>query len=387
MNTNPSADARWHSLDALRALALLLGFLVHGSMAFLPDAEHFWITHDKDPSQWLGLFFFVPHMFRMILFFMLAGFFAHLGFEKRGFVPFAKDRFRRVTLVFVLFWPVTIAAIVAVALFARQQGLDVPEAEPVGVPLTHLWFLYVLTLFYIALLGSLALGRFVGTARIRAWTHGKLLPVLASRIGPLLLAIPMAGALFVSPLFVPWSGIPTPEFSFVPNTAAAVSYGAAFVFGWLIFGNAGLWQQWAQQWRGHLAVAILATVVCVAIIGPAPADAGVTMPMLGAFVVIYAIGAWSWVFALFGVAQRFLSSHSPVLRYLAEASYWLYISHLPVVMLLQVLLVQASLPAFVKFVLVVTVSVASLLIVYHVMVRRTWIGWLINGRRHTSANG
>jgi glucans biosynthesis protein C len=67
----PGTD-RLHGLDTLRGIALLLGLVVHASLAFLPGGEHFWVVADPNPSALLGLAFYVPHMFRMILFFLIS---------------------------------------------------------------------------------------------------------------------------------------------------------------------------------------------------------------------------------------------------------------------------------------------------------------------------
>ena len=79
-----SNELRHHSLDALRALALLLGVLLHASMSFLPNSEYFWLVHDPVQSELLGPVFFSIHVFRMPLFFLLAGFFAYIVLKKKG---------------------------------------------------------------------------------------------------------------------------------------------------------------------------------------------------------------------------------------------------------------------------------------------------------------
>jgi uncharacterized membrane protein len=70
---------RLHALDAVRGFALLAGVVLHAAMSFLPG---FAITGlpivDSSPSATLGVAFFVIHMFRMSLFFFIAGFFGRL---------------------------------------------------------------------------------------------------------------------------------------------------------------------------------------------------------------------------------------------------------------------------------------------------------------------
>ena len=86
-------------------------------------------------------------------------------------------------------------------------------------------------------------------------------------------------------------------------------------------------------------------------------------------------------FAALGLALRFMSNFSPTLRYLADASYWLYIIHLPIVMALQVALSQLDWPGLIKFAVILLIAIPSMLASYHLMVRFTFIGAVLNGRR------
>jgi glucan biosynthesis protein C len=71
----------------------------------------------------------------------------------------------------------------------------------------------------------------------------------------------------------------------------------------------------------------------------------------------------------------------PAARYLADASYWIYLVHLPIVITLAGLLAHTTLPVFVKFIVVFGGTTASCIASYRLFVRSTPIGWLLNGRR------
>ena len=66
---------RIHYLDNLRALAMFAGVLFHASLAYSPLMHPFWVTADR--GQWVGVDIAVwfLHLFRMPLFFVIAGFF------------------------------------------------------------------------------------------------------------------------------------------------------------------------------------------------------------------------------------------------------------------------------------------------------------------------
>ncbi len=91
--------------------------------------------------------------------------------------------------------------------------------------------------------------------------------------------------------------------------------------------------------------------------------------------------AWTMSFGLIGLFRRFMSRASFRVRYLSDASYWMYLAHLPLVFVVQGLLTLLPLPALVNFVLMCTAVTALLLVAYRYAVRYTFIGRLLNGRR------
>ena len=54
------------------------------------------------------------------------------------------------------------------------------------------------------------------------------------------------------------------------------------------------------------------------------------------YALVFGVAVWGWVFGLTGAALRFLSNYSATRRYVADASYWIYLAHLPVVAAFQV---------------------------------------------------
>jgi len=109
---NSPAPERLHALDTVRGLALLLGIVLHATMSFVPTAHRFWIIQDTHPSITLAASFFVIHVFRMTTFFLIAGFFAHMSFHRRGLRDFIKDRLRRIAVPLLVGWPILFAATV-----------------------------------------------------------------------------------------------------------------------------------------------------------------------------------------------------------------------------------------------------------------------------------
>lgn len=382
-----SKPDRLHGLDAVRGIALMLGVVVHASMSWIPGAQYFWVAHDTNASAMAGFVFYVPHMFRMLLFFLLAGFFARMARERLGGKGFLRDRARRIAAPLATFWFPILIAIISVAAWNAwlvndghmPPAPDTPPLSAANFPLTHLWFLYVLLLCYTAALLARAL---LGSSPMLLQLADAGVRMLSSPIGPLLLAVPLGISMYAHSQWYAWFGIPTPDQSLYPNLAACTAFGSAFGFGWLLHRQPDLLRNWAMRWPLHLALAVSTTVACLLQVGLAPKLAVAPRDTATlAYALLYAFAAWNWTFALIGLGLRFLSGHSPWRRYLADASYWIYIAHLPLVMALQVAASRLQWPWFVEFPLVLAVAMALLLASYDLLVRNSFIGAWLNGRR------
>lgn len=96
---------------------------------------------------------------------------------------------------------------------------------------------------------------------------------------------------------------------------------------------------------------------------------------------VQALFAWTMTFGLFGFFRWLMPSEGRITRYISDSSYWLYLAHLPLIMGMQNAIRQYDAPALLKFGGLVVVASAVLLASYHLFVRYTPIGWLLNGRR------
>lgn len=359
--TLAAGQTRLHSLDAVRAGALLLGVVLHATMSFFPGPQ-LWLVKDSQSSVFLAATFFVIHMLRMLTFFLIAGYAARLSFQKLGAARFFKDRLQRILVPLVLGWLLLFPALMMAGGIPRAAW-DVSLAS---FPLIHLWFLYLLSLFYLALafLHPLLKGARIPQLLLQPWST-------------VLLAAPLCISLYLQPYWMMWFGIPTPDRGFVPNLPAILGFGGIFLFGWL----APL-DVCARRWLFNLCVAWLCTWFCLAQAGLTPLLMPVpqgTTKLL--FAASYSLGAWSWALALVGMAQRFLDRESPVRRYLADASYWIYLVHLPLVVVLQRAVAHADWPWLLKILLILAAAFAFMLATYALLVRRTVVGAVLNGRK------
>jgi hypothetical protein len=381
----PRAE-RLHALDAVRGYALLLGIVLHATLSFIPG-QRYWMILDIHPSITLAVLFFVIHVFRMTTFFLIAGFFAHMSFHRRGALGFVRDRLQRIALPLLVGWPIVFTAMVLVVLWAANvvpASLSAapgnwPPALP-SFPLAHLWFLYVLLEFYAATLVLRAAVVWADrSGRLRVGVDRLFVLVMQSALAPVIPAVPIGICFWLDPAWSGWMGVRTPDSSLVTNVQAWVGFGTAFGFGWLLHRQRGLLAILQQRWLFNLLAAAGLIAASLALFGlplrPIPKAA---IHFAGS--VCYALAIWTTSFASIGSALRFLSGYSRTRRYLADASYWLYIIHLPVVMALQAAVSRLDWPWPVKFGAMMLVALPVMLMSYRMLVRDTFIGLLLNGR-------
>ena len=92
---------RYHGLDALRGVVMMLGIVIHAAVYFLayPPLP---VPLDPSSSPVFDVIVVFVHSFRMPLFFVLAGFFASLLVEKYGIAGSYRNRVKRVLLPLLL---------------------------------------------------------------------------------------------------------------------------------------------------------------------------------------------------------------------------------------------------------------------------------------------
>jgi peptidoglycan/LPS O-acetylase OafA/YrhL len=505
----PSIERR-HDLDALRAIAMLLGIALHGMISFLPSTGGGWAVQDTQTSGSFAIAIAAIHGFRMPLFFMISGFFTMMLLRKRGMKALLKQRFKRIFLPFILSMLTIIPAVWAVSIYvsmmAKRADAALVEADagPVTGPAVSGWVmaasgdvdglkgwleaggdvLHREEDGSTALHGAFLFGR-ADTAQmlmdagadpeaanergescidmlsapwgITQWVAGLVnVPadqddvlggrvVIAERLklpqaSELANAKPSDGAirllLFDFPVtghlwflwFLCWLvagfsicvsigrkfGIPPPPhrlssssiryawlipltmipqalmrgdgMGFGPDTSIGLLpmpvvlayYAVFFGFGALYFdATGGARDAEPSGIRGWITV-----LFSLLVLFPVGLAINSQHDRIGpwASVLIQASYAWLMTFGLMGIFSRVLSRESRVMRYLSDASYWLYLAHIPLIIAVQYWVRDWPLSAFVKFPIVCVVTSTVLLVSYQLFIRYTPIGTLLNGK-------
>ena len=368
---------RLHGLDALRGGALLLGIVLHALMPFLPGGG--WLVADTQTSVLANPLVFAIHLFRMVLFMLLAGYFGAMVLRRRGARRYLGDRTKRILLPAIVFWPVSVASTWLIALLNLQLR-DLPASpvrEDASLWLVFgpgvLWFLWTLMeALLIVVAVRTVLVHTVPADRLRrgADRAGR---VLTAPGGVLLCAVPYAAGLLLQGGRS--GGIQEPH-TLIPELPSLVCYLGAFTVGWLLFAHRASLVRLGGQWQVHLAAAVIGA-------GLAYLAVHQSLPV-GVTAALVAGAGWCWVYGLLGVCVRYLQRERPALRYLADSSYWAYLLHLPVLLLCELVVADLGWPVPVKLGLTLAVTMALLLSSYHLLVRPRALGAWLNGRRYPS---
>ena len=378
---------RFHTLDNLRGIIMWLGVVLHVAANHLHENSPLPLR-DRETTQLADFIVVWIHVYRMPLFFTLAGFFAAMLESRYGLSYMLKHRFKRIALPFLAFWPplfilISILAMAFVHLMETGAiGLNPdlmpdPEGGRARISTLHLWFIY-----YLMWLCVLALPVYWLTEKLSPSIKQQCLNlygVLATRWwGFAVLALPLAviGAFYSN-------GVLKAPSSFIPDPRALLHYGLFFFFGWLFFSNREKLFQQYQRYTWHFTAAgFLAFFGFVVTVRLAREGALSTLHanVIGAYV--FNCATWLWSFAILGLFLRYLSDHNKVMLYISDSSYWVYLVHMLGTIGFGVLLYNTEFSAITKMLINITLTTAFGLATYHWFVRFTFIGKFLNGRKH-----
>jgi peptidoglycan/LPS O-acetylase OafA/YrhL len=384
---------RIYALDALRGHALLLGVVYHSLMPYvIPPGG--WAVGTRQPVQFLAWLAYYLHSFRLELFFLMAGFFGALTLDRRGVRAYLRDRARRILLVFlVALYPMKLLLTALWIAGGQRTGwfewpadarshsvlqlsVDILRRESWSdMALTHLWFLY-----YLACISAL----FVIVRGIAARTNGwrpvadRVLGV-ASRLAASNHFAPLGVAVLFMPLLAVMRGveIDTPERGLPLNLPALTLFAAFFFMGSLLYWRTHLISELSRRWRGYLLIGAAVSVAGWAVVqaryqaGPWAEDHGVALRIATAAAtsVTMTASVFGWLGCFIALFERPITR----VRRLADASYWIYVAHLPLMAALQVMTVHWGLPWWIHVPLMNLIVVSLLLFVYDLAVRYTWL--------------
>jgi len=380
-NQTKTSSERVYALDALRAIMMLLGIVIHASVTYGSiNYGTTWPLKDPNNSLVFDKVVGLIHAFRMPVFFVAAGYFGALLFYKKGPKPMLINRVKRILLPFLsgvlILYPLVVIAFEysraaftgAVSPINNALGLII-SGEFLPFNVIHLWFLYFMMMY--AILGWLLASIFIKKTAFTT-SANKVFTYVLKNFWLRLLCMTL---LFFLCLY--WMGT---SFIKTNNTwsidpATFITYFLFFGTGWILYRTNTL-ENLKQYPFWQLSIAVFLFLISTFSLWPADALA------LNAKQALTAIYSSLFIFGFIAFFLTYFNSYSPRLSFIMDAAYWVYIIHLPIVVLVPGLLAGFSLPAGLKFAITFSVTAIFCFATYKYFVRGTFIGMFLNGKVH-----
>lgn len=239
----------------------------------------------------------------------------------------------------------------------------------------HLWFLSFLCWLVLAFVVYTTVAKAVRIEMLPSWLSRSPLSLVW------LIPITMLPQLWMDPS----SFGPDASVGLLPIPSVFLYYAIFFFFGAVYWDMEDRQGQLGRWWQVSLPVALLIVFpigldLVSGTFGIIPRfENASTNALVGNL--LQATFAWLMTFGSIGLFRQLFSQESRTLRYISDSSYWLYLVHLPLVILAQWLVRDLPLPAIVKFAGMTIGISALLMLAYAYGVRYTFIGRMLNGPR------
>ncbi|ADE39199.1 acyltransferase family protein [Candidatus Puniceispirillum marinum] len=357
---------RYHGLDLLRAVAMLLGIVFHAPIIYyIPEMadgfREFGISTDMIPKMelWLQILTQWTHNWRMPVFFMISGFFALMVFERRGPGYLFKDRFVRLGLTMIIF----------------ASLMDMLDGHFAG-QLNHFWFLYYLIIitFLASIIWAMMRPASEGVAAWRV-SNGlftalllALIPVRmlcdqldggAIRIAETYIDIKFGGLIYFARCFLVGAALYIRRDLLAPLSRRS----NLMIVGLFAVGAFILTFQYVDGFFGHRR----------------SPDISLTDTLLGS--VFAASSAVLWCMFMLGASHALVTHSTALIRWLVELSYPVYILHLVPAMLVSAILIGQGFSQLMVVSGTIIATFVISMIGYYVLIKFTPLSWIINGYR------
>ena len=357
---------RYHGLDLLRSVAMLLGIVFHAPIIYyIPEMADgfidFGISTAMIPEMelWLQILTQWTHNWRMPVFFMISGFFALMIFERRGFGYLLKDRFVRLGLTMIFF----------------ATLMDMMDGNFTG-QLHHFWFLYYLIVitFVASVTWTMTRSAFDGTTS--PFVSNEMLWVLVLAMIPIRMICDQldGGAISIAETYT--------DIKFGGFIYSAI----CFLAGAVLYARRELLAQLSQR-RTLLILGILAILAFVlafhyidGIFGHRRStDISPANALLGS--AFAASSAILWCLFILGLSHALITQSNSLIRWLVVLSYPVYLVHLMPAMVISAILIGQGFGQPMVVLLTIIATFIISVMAYYVFIKFTPLSWIINGYR------
>jgi len=359
---------RSHHLDAIRVSAILLLIPYHAAR---------YLQKGDGGGKIVDVVVWFVHAWHMPLFFAISGFLAASALRRSSAAGQLRSRFRRLGLPLAvgMLTVVPLAnflVIGAAAVWPRNEQLppkrELDLANVFSLTPRHLWFIA-----YLLMISMVAIGIWV--ALQRAPELGVALNRGFRRLIRSWWAVPALAAISAAILITKtgWVAGGTASNSLIPAPTLFAYYSFFFFFGWLLSGQSDLVEKLKRGAWLRLAAGVLIAVPAFLLFydnGDFTGNVGTPgvlaeideLRLYGLFTV--GLVCWLTLFGIWGALARYVRKESRLLRYLSDASFWIYLVHIPFLVALQSSLAETDLAIPARYGLAVSGTLALALGTY-----------------------
>lgn len=370
---------------------MLLGLVLHSALTYnVVNHEEAWSLKDPESTSIAtDSIVFLIHFFRMPVFFLVAGFFGSMLFYERKPIQMLKNRISRIAYPFIVFliilWPTIIFTFrFTEAVFTGSKNPFIKATESLStvsdfLPTTtfHLWFLYYLLLItFVSFLLALILKKTNKTTHKITSSFNWIIQK------PILRILFFSGITFLLYVFMGTSMVEVSVY-LTPDFKTFLFHFFFYIIGWVLFKSKHLLDSIMKyDWISFILAIIIATTQGL-ITQNWNSETMMTQYLNSELIMLSnALIVWLFTFGIIGLFIRYGSNHSIKMRYISDSSYWVYLIHLPLTAIIPSLVWKLPFPAIIKFIIVLCLTTFICFTTYHFLVRNTFIGKFLNGRKY-----
>ena len=372
---------RNYSLDALRAIMMLLRIVVHAAATYTCTKIFPWPIKDTETSFFYDYLVLSIHSFRMPVFFVLSGFFAALLYDKKGTKATLKNRFNRIVLPFIAAM-ILIAPLTKIVIMHYVKNISWTEilnsitSLQIFITLNtgHLWFLYYLIMIYtIFHMVKIIKPKF----SVYMYNQIKKSIYTDDKNGyKTIVLFSFTSFCFILPQN---KGLIDSALHFMPDVFVLLTYLIYFVFGYVLYSRRETLNSIFLGWKKYLLIASIVSLLYFVTFMYSLNTPSFLLTAIASC--LCSVLSWLMIFGSFGLFLHKLNHPSKTLSLISKSSYWVYLMHLSLTMLFGGILLSYPLPHYIKFILIASATYVILILAYKLFVERTFIGWFLNGKK------
>jgi hypothetical protein len=358
---------RQYYIDWIRVIAFMILIFFHCSMPFVSFG---WEIKNTEHSLFLDRLIIWLHQWRLPLLFFISGVGVNYSLKRRSVGAFFGERVIRlfIPLLFAMFFLTPIQVYyewlqegrITMSYWNFYPSVFEMVPYPDGtLTWSHMWFVVYLFVFTILLLPVFALFKIKAVQRLKVRIHS----IFNFPITHLLLITPFVYYYFT--LYLRW-----PEQGSLLDDWFVFNSSITFYFLGFLLGDVPTFWETCERYRKLF---LILAVTCALVLYlkfywavRLPNEQGLDLYIYG---VVDALQIWSIILSAIGVAMRYLNFSNRYLTYLTSAVYPFYILHQTIIVAAGYYVTQWSLPISVKLAGLLLICFASILGIYHFLIR------------------